>query len=71
MKKWDEISKKANIPYYNQLGCGLYAFSYISLGACYEYKEINKKDKQVSKIWEISSLNLEDCLKKENLNKSK
>ena len=71
IKKWDEISKKANIPYYNQLGCGLYAFSYISLGSRYEFKEINKKDKQVSKIWEISSLGLEDCLRKESLTKSK
>lgn len=59
VNKWDQISKKANIPYYNQLGCGLYAFAYISLGSRYEYKEINKKNKQVSKIWEISSLTLE------------
>ena len=71
IKKWDEISKKANLPYYNQLGCGLFAFSYISLGSRYEFKEINKKDKQVSKIWEISSLSVEDCLRKESLNKSK
>ena len=69
--RWDEISKKANIPYYNQLGCGLYAFAYISLGVKYEYKEINKKDKKVSKIWEISSLTLEQALKKENLTKAK
>jgi hypothetical protein len=71
INRWDEISKKTNIPYYNQLGCGLYAFAYISLGVKYEYKEINKKDKQVSKIWEISSLNLEQTLKKENLTKAK
>lgn len=69
--KWDEVSKEANIPYYNLLGCGLFSFAYISLGTNYEFKEINKKDKKVSKIWNMSSLDLRQCLTEPNLGKSK
>jgi ubiquitin-like 1-activating enzyme E1 A len=44
--KWDEISKKVNIPYYNLVCCGLYSFAYISLGSDYNFVEIDKKDKK-------------------------
>ena len=36
--KWDKLSKKLNIPYYNLVCCGLHAFVYISLGQLYQYK---------------------------------
>jgi len=51
MAKWDKFSKKLNIPYYNMVCCGLYSFAFISLGQNYHYKEVNKKDNSVSKVW--------------------
>jgi ubiquitin-like 1-activating enzyme E1 A len=41
-EKWDAMSKRLNVPYYNLVCCGLYGFVFISLGSNYEYREINK-----------------------------
>lgn len=38
IKKWDEITKKVNKPYYNLINAGLYGFAYISLGNAYTYR---------------------------------
>ena len=50
------------MPYYNLVCSGLYAFVFISLGSEYTYKEINKKDNTVSKIWKIKSLSIPQAL---------
>jgi hypothetical protein len=60
--KWDDFAKKINVPYYNLVCCGLFAFVFISLGSEYTYKEINKKDNTISKVWTIKSLNLAEAL---------
>jgi hypothetical protein len=42
---WDELTKKANKPYYNIFSAGLSASCYVSLGDTYTYKELpTKKD---------------------------
>ena len=33
--KWDALSKRINVPYYNLVCCGLYSYAYISLGSPY------------------------------------
>jgi hypothetical protein len=37
--KWDELTKKANKPYYNITSVGIYAFCYASLGDTYTFKD--------------------------------
>ena len=37
MAKWDALSKRLNIPYYNLVCCGFFSFAFISLGSKYEY----------------------------------
>lgn len=37
MELYDELSHFLNIPYYNQLCCGLYGFFYVSLGSVFEF----------------------------------
>ena len=69
--QWDELTKRLNIPYFNLTCCGLHAFAFISLGNDYSYKEINKKDNSVSKVWNISSLSLNDTLDWRTADKNK
>lgn len=71
MSSWDNLSRRLNIPYYNLICCGLHAFSFISLGSAYAYKEINKKDNSVSKIWTIDSLTVQEALDWKNATKNK
>lgn len=71
MSSWDDLSRRLNIPYYNLICCGLHAFSFISLGSAYVYKEINKKDNSVSKIWTIDSLTVQEALDWKNATKNK
>ncbi len=37
MALWDDVSKSSNIPLYILVSCGLYGFSYISLGNEYSF----------------------------------
>ena len=37
MELWDNVSKKTNKPLYVLVSCGLYGFSYISLGNKYTF----------------------------------
>ncbi|EAR95045.1 ThiF family protein (macronuclear) [Tetrahymena thermophila SB210] len=43
MELYDEISHFLNIPYYNQLCCGLYGFFYVSLGSLFELTQAKPK----------------------------
>lgn len=62
MEKWDTVSKKHNIPYYNLVNAGLHAFVYISLGNKFTYREVNaQKKKEID--WAIDVLPFEKCLK--------
>lgn len=69
--QWDAFSKKINVPYYNLVCCGLHGFVFISLGAEYTFKEINKKDNRISKIWQVKSLPLGQALQWTNVGKYK
>lgn len=60
--KWDDFARIINVPYYNLVCCGLHAFVFISLGRCYSYREINKKDNSVAKVWSIESLALDQAV---------
>ena len=68
---WDSLTRRLNIPYYNLVCCGFYSFAFISLGSQYQYKEINKKDNSVSKIYTIESLTLEESLEYKGALKNK
>ena len=71
IREWDEISKKLNVPYFNLVCAGLFSYVYISLGSNYVYKEINKADNTVSKIWTIPSLTLDEALEWQKAEKNK
>lgn len=71
MSAWDDLARRLNIPYYNLVCCGLYAFAFISLGSGYTYKEINKVDKTVNKIWTVDSLKVGEALDWKNSQKNK
>ena len=58
MEQWDNLTKRLNIPYYNLVCSGLFAFSFISLGQSYTYKTIDKQKNKISKINTIDSLPL-------------
>lgn len=60
--KWERFARSIGLPYYNLVSCGLYGFVFISLGSDYSYREINKKDNSVSKVYTINSLSLEEAL---------
>lgn len=46
MEKWDQISRKNNVPVYILWCCGLYAFFYACLGNDYKYVKNLKKEKK-------------------------
>jgi hypothetical protein len=69
--KWDEFARKINVPYYNLVCCGLFGFVFISLGSHYTYKDINKKDNTVTKIYNIKSLTLPQALEWSRADKNK
>ena len=56
--KWDTLSKRLNVPYYNLVCCGLFSFAFISLGSMYEYNVIDKKTNKIDIEWGISSFSL-------------
>ena len=69
--KWDALTKRLNIPYYNLICCGLFAFSFISLGSEYTYKVIDKKTNIISKIISIKSLTFEEVMRGKEAERNK
>ena len=70
MSKWDILTKKLNLPYYNLVCCGLFSFAFISLGAEYTYKAIDKQ-KNVSQEWSIQSLAVSEALNSQKADRLK
>ena len=71
MEQWDSLTKKLNIPYYNLVCCGLFSFSFISLGQEYTYRTIDKKTNSVTKVTKISPLTVESALESKLADRNK